>query len=212
MNAKNLSPLALALALALACTAAVAQHSNRGWYVGASVGSSKAKFDTDFPAVPGATSMTQTKDEQGTPFKLYLGYQPNRHFALEGGWTRLGSFDATQNVNAPFSGSTRADVKVGGFHLDALGIIPAGNLAAFFKAGVMHTKTRTNFSATGAAPAPAEEQVDQEVNWKFGVGMSYAFSPGWAARLEFEQVSKVGTEKTGEMNIRMWSVGLSERF
>lgn len=211
MNARKLCPVALALAFA--CTAASAQHAERSWYAGLSVGASKARFESGFPEVAGATASSQSKDEQGTPYKIYLGHQFHRNFAVEAGWTDLGKFDASREVTAPFAGSRRADWKASGFHLDGVGIIPAGNLAAFFKLGVLQTKTKTDFSSTGTVPPPSSAQTsNSEINAKFGVGMSYAFAPQWAARLEYEQVNNVGSSSTGEVNVRMWSAGVAHRF
>jgi OOP family OmpA-OmpF porin len=204
----------VAVGLAVVCTAASAQViDQRGWYVGGSAGSSKAKFETSFPAVSGATVSTQTKDEAGTPYKFYLGHQFNSNLAVEGGWTDLGKFDATQNVSAPFTGSQRADVKSSGWHIDGLAIIPLQTLAAFFKIGLIHTTTKADLSTTGAAPTPAEvHRKKSELNWKFGVGASYAFTRNWAARVEYEQINNIGDASTGEMNVRMWSLGATYRF
>jgi OOP family OmpA-OmpF porin len=142
-----------------------------------------------------------------------VGYQINRNFALEGGWTDLGKFDATRQVTTPFAGSKRADWKSSGAHLDAVGILPAGNFAAFFKLGVVKTKTKSDFSTTGTVPpAASAQETTSEINGKFGVGMSYAFTPHWAARLEYEQVNNVGSRSTGEVNVRMWSAGITHRF
>ena len=211
MSARKVCPLALALAFG--CTAAWAQHAERSWYAGLSIGHSKAKFESGFPEVAGATASSQTKDEQGTPYKIYLGYQFHRHFAVEGGWTDLGKFDATRHVTAPFAGDRRGDMQSSGFHLDAVGILPAGNLAAFFKLGILQTKTKTDFSSTGTVPPASSAQTStSEMNAKFGVGMSYAFTPQWAARLEYEQVNNVGSSSTGEVNVRMWSAGVAYRF
>jgi OOP family OmpA-OmpF porin len=211
MSARNLCPLALALAFA--CTAASAQHVDGSWYAGLSVAHSKTKFESGFPDVAGATASSQTKDEHGTPYKFYLGHQFHRNFAVEAGFTDLGKFDATRQVTAPFVGTRRADWKSSGFHLDGVGIIPAGNLAAFFKLGVVRTKTKTDFSSTGAVPPPPTTQVaSSEFVGKFGVGMSYAFLPRWAARLEYEQVYNVGDRSTGEAKVQMWSAGVAHRF
>jgi OOP family OmpA-OmpF porin len=211
MSARKLCPLALALAFA--CTAASAQQADRGGYVGLSIGSSKAKFESGFPEVAGATASSQTKDEQGTPYKVYLGYQFHRNFAVEAGWTDLGKFDATRNVTVPFTGQKRGDWQSSGFHLDAVGILPAGNFAAFFKLGVVGTKTKTDFSTTGTVPpAASAQEKTSEINGKFGVGISCAFTPQWAARLEYEQVNNVGNRSTGEVNVRMWSAGITHRF
>jgi OOP family OmpA-OmpF porin len=210
MSARKLCPLALALAFG--CTAALAQHAERSWYAGLSIGHSKAKFESGFPEVPGATASTQTRDEQGTPYKIYFGHQFHRNFAVEGGWTDLGKFDATRQVSAPFAGAERADWKSSGFHLDGVGILPAGNFAAFLKLGVVRTKTKADFSTTGTVPPVSGQTTSSEFVGKFGVGVSYEFVPQWAARLEYEQVNNVGDRSTGEVNVRMWSAGVAHRF
>jgi OOP family OmpA-OmpF porin len=205
----------LALALALACTAASAQYIGAGgWYVGLSALHAKATFDSDFPAAVGATASTQTSDQQGTPYRVYVGHQFHRNFAVEGGWIDVGKYDATQDVTAPAAGTLRANVQSSGAFIDAVGIIPIRNFAAFFKLGVVHTKTKTELSSpTGLVGVNGnEERTKSEVSWKSGVGMTYAFTRNWAARLEYERMNNVGDGTTGEFNAKLWSLGATYRF
>jgi OOP family OmpA-OmpF porin len=214
MNARTLLRT-LPLAFSLASTAALAQQADqRGWYAGLSVGQSKVKFDESFPAVGGVTASSVSKDETDTAYKLYAGYRLHRNFAVEGGWTDLGEWTATRNITAPAVGSLRVNIEASGWHVDALGIFPLQNNFAFFgKLGGIYTTTKSNRSATGAVVLGGSPNREKsEFNLKWGIGASYAFIRSLAARLEFEQVHKIGDSSTGEGDVQMFSIGLTYHF
>lgn len=216
MRGKTLLRLLLPV-VALASTNALAQEADQtGLYVGLSFGQSRVKIDdSTVPAPTGTTASTVSKDETDTGFKAYVGYRFGRHFALEGGWTDLGSFRATRNVTAPAVGSLTAEIEASGFHLDALGILPLQQFAIFGKIGAMYAETKTTFSRTGAvvfAPGANPNREETEVEWKFGVGASYSFTRNLAIRAEFERVLDVGGEQTGEGDIDLLSIGITFRF
>jgi len=148
----NTPPLwkTLPLAFAFASAGALAQDDMRGCYVGLSVGQSRVTIEDSAVTVLGATASSFSKDETDTGFKLYAGYRFNRHFALEGGWTDLGSFRATRNVTAPAVGSLSAEIEASGFHFDAVGILPLQQFFLFGKLGLMYATTETSRSSTGA--------------------------------------------------------------
>ena len=148
----NTPPLwkTLPLAFAFASAGALAQDDMRGAYVGLSVGQSRVTIEDSAVTVLGATASSFSKDETDTGFKLYAGYRFNRHFALEGGWTDLGSFRATRNVTAPAVGSLSAEIEASGFHFDAVGILPLQQFFLFGKLGLMYATTETSRSSTGA--------------------------------------------------------------
>lgn len=164
-------------------------------------------------SVFGATASSVSKDETDTGFKLYAGYRFNRYFAVEGGWTDLGSFKATRNVTAPAVGSLTAEIEASGFHLDALGIIPLQQFSLFGKLGVMYATTETSGSSTGAVGLAGDRSSkDSEVEFKFGLGASYSFTRNFAIRAEFERIVDVGTSETGEGDIDLFSIGVTWRF
>src|SRR5476649_2875086 len=72
------------------------EWANSAWYMGAGVGRSRATIDeqrlTTSLLASGATSVAFSKDERDTAYKLYLGKQLNRNFALEMGYFDLGQF------------------------------------------------------------------------------------------------------------------------
>src|SRR5262245_11471348 len=107
--------LALAGALIVAPSAAMAQaFSMKGpdsaWFVGGSVGQSK--IDCDTSGVPGASC-----DDSDTSFRIFGGYQFNKHFAVELGYNTLG--EAT--ISAP---GVSATVEAKAWDLMAVGILP----------------------------------------------------------------------------------------
>ena len=207
------------VAAAFAPVGALAQQraAGAGWYSGFSVGGSQIGMSDNVLSVTGATASSLAKDESSTGFKLFGGYQYNPNFALEGGYTDLGKFDARRDVTAPVVGSVSRNMRMAGFDLAAVGIIPVQNgFALFGKIGAMYTMTRSSISTSGALlPAAALTDLNpkrSEWNPKFGIGASYDFSNRLGLRLEYEHVSNVGDAATGEGNVGMWSLGLTKRF
>lgn len=89
------------LALATLGNFAFAQESfPLGWYVGTSLGQSKATIDneriTNSLLGSGFASSTLTNDRRDLGFKVLGGYQVNKYFALEGGYFDLGNFGYTE--------------------------------------------------------------------------------------------------------------------
>lgn len=204
------------VAVAFAPAGALAQQraAGAGWYGGLSVGGSQIGMSDNILPVTGATPAGLTKDESSTGFKLFGGYQYNPNFALEGGYTDLGKFDARRNVTAP-DGFISRNMRTAGFDLAAVGIIPMQNgFSLFGKIGVMYTMTRSSISTSSTLVPVSAELSPKRSEWnpKFGIGAGYDFSNGLGLRAEYERVSNVGDAATGEGNVGMWSLGLTKRF
>jgi OmpA-OmpF porin, OOP family len=203
----------LPLALTFVATSGLAQDPH-GFYIGLSAGQSKIDFG-DEPRVSGATISTVSGDDTDTGFKIYGGYQFHRNFAVEGGWVDLGSFRATRHVTVPVVGSLTAEIESSGPYLEAVGILPLRQFTLFATAGVMYAKTEARFSTLGPvllAPGVSRQNEDSEAEFKFGLGASFSFTKTLAVRAEYERFFDVGTEKTGEGDIDLVSVGIVFRF
>ena len=92
------------LALAgLASPAALAQDS--GWYAGGGIGRAVTTIDDERIraglASQGLTTTGMTQDDSDTAYRLFGGYQFNRHFGLEAGWFDLGRFGFTASTAPP---------------------------------------------------------------------------------------------------------------
>jgi OOP family OmpA-OmpF porin len=146
------------IAALLACTtmllsaAALAQkQSDTGWYAGASLGRADLGPDTD------------------TALKIFGGYQINRSFAAELGYSDFG--DVTVGNNS---------VSASAWELTGLGKFPLGNqLYVFGLAGLAKIKAETTISGLRVS--------DDSTELTFGFGLQYDFSPKAGARLQWQR-------------------------
>jgi opacity protein-like surface antigen len=155
----------------LSCGGALAQKkpSDTGWYAGASLGRADLGPDTD------------------TALKIFGGYQINRSFAAEFGYSDLG--DVTR-------GNTT--VEASAWELIGLGKFPLGNqFYVYGLAGLAKIKTETTVSGLRVS--------DDNTELTFGFGLQYDFSPQVGARLQWQRY-----DTSSEIDVV--SVGVLYRF
>lgn len=207
----------LAIALAATLPSAQAQEAGKRWYGGLSVGQSMVKFSDDFLPVDGATASTlNDKKETDVGYKIFAGYRFVRYFAVEGGYTDLGKFHVQRDVVLPASGTVREELKINGWHLDAVGILPLGtSFSLFGKVGGIYNQVKGSFTTSGAvaiAPGESANQTHTGVNLKYGLGAAYDFTDRLGIRAEWERASDLGDDKVGKGDVDLVSVGLVVRF
>jgi len=191
---------------------AVAQDA--GWYAGASVGKSRAKLDEEKIAgnILGGGLVTTgiATDSRSTGYKLFGGYQANRYFALEGGYFDLGKFGFTA-TSAP-AGTLNGRVKLRGVNVDAVGTLPiTEKFSALGRVGVTHAQTKDAFSGTGAVTVADPNPRTYDLNYKFGVGLQYAFTKAVGMRAEAERY-RANDAVGHKADIDLVSLGLVVRF
>lgn len=161
------------------------------FYGGLSVGQARGKIDeanisrsvlgTAGP-VPGDIG----RDDRSVAYKLFGGYQVNRHFAIEAGYFNLGKFGFT-TTTAP-AGTLDGQIKVQGLNLDLVGLMPLGDrLTALARIGAQYARASGRFTGSGAAVVADGSPSQHETNLKLGVGLQYAFSPSLLVRGEAER-------------------------
>jgi OOP family OmpA-OmpF porin len=213
-SAKRLVTLAAAFGLASATASALAQQASP-WYAGVSAGQSKVSIDDDVLQIGGATSTSLSKDESGTGYKVYGGYQINRNVAVEGGYADLGSFSATRTVTAPASGSVKADIKASGWNLDIVGIWPFTNrFSVFGRFGGFYNELKTSITSSGAVVITGGDTNPKKskLSWKYGFGAGWDFTDRLGARIEFESYRDLGDDSTGKGDVNLFSIGMLVRF
>ncbi len=150
----------LACAGALACGSAFAQTQapESAFYLGGSLGQSKAK---DMCGGFGGFSC----DDKDTAWKIFGGYEFNRWIAAEGAYTNLGKFKAT-------SGGSSAEVQPKAWEAVAIGSYPIGTsgFAPYIKGGFYRAKTElsSNFGSSAS---------ETNTDWTAGIGVRYLLSP-----------------------------------
>lgn len=169
-------------------TAALAQDGSY-FYGGLSVGSARAKIDQErINATLVGSGLTVTgfsRDERDSAFKLFGGYQFNRHFGIEAGYFDLGEFGFASTTTP--AGTLNGQIRLTGFNLDLIGSLPVTErLTAFVRAGAQQARTRDHFSGSGAVAVLNPNPSSREVNYKAGAGLQYAFGPSLLLRGEAE--------------------------
>jgi len=201
--------IGLAVLAAFASTAAVAADS--GWYGGLSIGTAKAEIEderiTNGLAPRVVTSIID--DSSSTGWKLLVGKQFSRNFAVEAGYFNLGEFGYTASM---LGGSENAHLKLQGLNLDAVGTLPiTEKFAALARLGLTYTESKATFSTDGAIQPAATSAKEKEANFKVGLGLQYAFTPALGLRGEWERY-RVNDAVGNEGDVDFFSIGLIYRF
>lgn len=208
-NSGSLSLLALA-----ALVSPYALADDLGWYGGANIGRSAATIDdariTSGLASGGLATSSIDDRDRSTGFKLYGGYQFNRYLALEGGYFDLGRFGYTANT-VP-TGTLDGNIKLKGFNLDAVGILPiTDKFSALGRLGLNYAQARDSFAGTGAVSVTNPSPSKTGTNYKLGVGLQYAFTEALGMRAEVERY-RVNDAIGNKGHVDLFSLGLVYRF
>lgn len=212
---------AVAIAL-LASQAAFAQDqfvnpewANKAWYMGAGVGVTKATIDEarirSGLLASGSTAISSfTVDEKDRGFKIYLGKQLSRNFAIEGGYYDLGEFSfASSTVPA---GSFNGVAAFRGVNLDVVGMLPLSErFSVFARAGVAYTEAKTSFSGTRLNAITGPRRSEKKAGAKFGLGLEYKLSEALAMRAEVERY-QVNDAVGNRGDVDMASLNLVYKF
>jgi OmpA-OmpF porin, OOP family len=212
MNRKH-ATRALSLAALGACFAPLsfAQPAEGGYfYGGGSIGQSRARIDTERINAnllgAGLATTSMSTDERDTAYKLFGGYQFNRHLALEGGYFNLGRFGFNSTTSP--AGTLNGEIKLQGVNLDLVGTWPLSQRwSALGRVGAQYASARDSFSGTGAVSVRDANPSKRELNYKAGVGLQYEVSPSFLVRAEAERF-RINDAVGNHGNVNMFSVGL----
>jgi OOP family OmpA-OmpF porin len=195
-------------------TGPIAMADDLGWYVGGSVGQSKAKIDdpriTSSLLSSGFTTNSMADDNRDTGYKVFAGYLFNKYFAVEGGYFNLGSFGFTSTTTP--AGTLHGNIKLEGANVDLVGILPiTEKFSAFGRVGAIYADAKDSFSGTGLVTVLNPNPSKGDANYKAGVGLQYAFNESLGMRLEAERY-RINDAVGNRGDIDLVSVGLVYRF
>ena len=133
----------------------------------------------------GVRSVQIDRDDRDITYKLFAGYQFNRFLAVETGFFNLGKFSFDSRTLP--TGNLHGLLKFQGMNLDLVGTMPVNERFSLLgRVGAVYTRTRDEFSGTGAVVLSNPNPSERDTNLKVGLGMQYAFSPSVLLRGEAE--------------------------
>ncbi len=191
------------------CIAGIAVSSvptfaqDSGFYAGGAFGQTKAK-----DACQGVPISCDDKD---TGWKIFGGYQINKHFGAELGYVDLGQATAAGTVGGV---TVNASIKATAWELMGVGTLPiADNFSAYGKLGFF----RWDAEATASVAVPGAFAVgslsDTGTDFTYGLGLKYHFTKNIAARVEWQRYTNVGNGAgNGKSDVDLLSLGVVFKF
>ena len=191
---------AAALAMLIATPA---WSQDAGFYLGASIGQSRAK---DFCDDSGGFSC----DDKDTAWKLFGGYQFNRHLAVEAGYTDLGEI----GVSGVLTGvSVRGTIEVTAFELVGVGSIPVmDRFSLYGKLGLYHAETEQKITGSLGPVTRTDNASEKNTDLTFAFGARFDITRNLGVRAEWQRYLDVGGGEIGEDDVDVLSVGVLWRF
>jgi OOP family OmpA-OmpF porin len=185
-----------------------------GWYVGGSVGRSKAKIDdariSSGLLGSGLTPTSIVDDDRDTAYKIFGGYKFSKNFSLEGGYVDLGEFGFKETTAPP--GTLNGNIKLRALNLDAVATLPiTEKFSVFGRLGLNYAQARDSFSGTGLVHVVNSSPSKRDTNYKAGMGVQYDFTESLGMRVEAERY-RINDAIGNKGDIDLVSVGLVYRF
>jgi OOP family OmpA-OmpF porin len=178
MNKIKTAALAAVVGAAVAFpTVSMAQMkgSDSGWYIGGNIG----QADVD------------ELNEKDTSFKILGGYQINRNFAAELGYTDFGK---VETGGVTFKGTAWELVGVGSLPL-------SDKFSVFGKLGF----AMTDGKATGVFGSVSDDSTDLT----YGIGVKYNFTPTLGVTAEYQMYPEFANDAS---DVSVMSIGVVFRF
>ena len=198
-----------ALAAGAFSTTAMAQNTDRGFYLGAGGGGVKYNGFNQLcrditGALPGVdVDANCDSDETAFAWKLFGGWRFNPYVALEAGFLNLGEASGDTVI---FGQDVNGRIAADALFAELVGSVPLGQRArAFGKLGVanLNAELTTDVFAVPLAGTPfAQTGFSKDfTEAMFGLGLEFAFSDKVVGRLEWERIDF-------EDGIDMYSAGI----
>lgn len=189
--------------------------ANSAWYMGAGVGRSRAKiYNNDLARGMSQAGLPLTSfnaDNRDTGYKLFVGKQLNRYFAIEAGYFDLGDFSFDAGTTGGRMLHSETDFR--GVNLDLVGQLPlTERLSLLARAGVQYAKARTHYSGNvlNAVTNPNPPNEGRR-HAKLGLGAEFKLTEALALRGEIERYRVTdGVQNNGD--VHMTSLSLVYKF
>ena len=140
-------------------------------------------------------------------FRLKLGYQYSRFFAVEGQFVDFGRtsgdlFASPGNLTSAFRST--------GMGVDTIAMLPWRSFSFYGRLGAYRGESRNAFAQYSTSLLG--DSVSRGTRWRYGLGMRYDFTKSLGIKAEVERYSPLGTPLEAQAETDLISVGLSWRF
>jgi OmpA-OmpF porin, OOP family len=156
---------------------------------------------------------TDTYTDNDTGYRLSIGYQFDRYWAMEASYVNFGQADININSTSPAM-SSDTKLKAHGWVIAATGSAPISDTwAVFVRLGAIDGHVEKDVITTGF-DTPTIESSTSSTDWRatYGAGLSWSFAPNWSARLGWDQYRHLGNSSMGENNVNLASIGIVYLF
>lgn len=190
------------------------EWADTAWYIGAGAGRANTTIDKDRLVrglmENGASSVTFGSTERDTAYKLFMGKQLSKYFAVEAGYFDLGKFGFNASTTPP--GSINGEVGFRGFNLDLLGQLPlTERFSLLGRVGAHYTRADAHFSGNRLFAITNPNPTEKKLNAKVGVGLEYKFTQALALRGEAERY-RVNDAVNNRGDVDFFSLSLVYKF
>jgi OOP family OmpA-OmpF porin len=219
------------VALAFASSVSFAQGARSSpvvgpWYVGASGGRSAANLDDwdyynsyTLGGLPFTGLVTMNTDTRDKAWRIFLGYNINQNWAVEGAYTDLGRIKAHYThipTRLPLFEVTGDQVAWSAAVKGTLPINKQFDVFALLGATSNRTKitvTEINIAFVGGVPSGS----DHRTGLMTGLGVEVKPSPNLGIRLEYQNYDQFGgsgrsLNDTLRMSVDAWLLGVNAKF
>ncbi|HSW82742.1 MAG TPA: outer membrane beta-barrel protein [Usitatibacter sp.] len=139
-------------------------------------------------------------------YRLKLGYQYSRYFAVEGQYVDFGRTGgevfASPNLVSAFRST--------GMGVDTVAMLPWRSFSFYGRLGAYRGESRNAFAQYSTSLLG--DTGSQRTRWRYGMGVRYDFTKSLGVKAEVERYSPLGTPLEPQAETDLISVGLSWRF
>jgi|SRR6185436_9766677 OOP family OmpA-OmpF porin len=174
-----------------------------GFYLGGSIGQAEHSGACSSAVVP--------CDEKDGAWKLFAGYQFNRHLAVEFGYADLGASSASGQQSSFNSSGT---FEVTAWELVAVGAFPVmDRLSVFGKAGLFRGEAKGEVIVVSSGGSVfSESRKESNTDLTFGLGVRYDVTRNLGVRAEWQRYLDVGGGELVSADVDVFSLGFQFRF
>jgi OmpA-OmpF porin, OOP family len=194
------------------------------WYIGLGISRGDATLpqgtvdgiDALFTATLGSDNTIRNVDERFNGSRVFLGYEFNRHFAIEAGLTRLGKTEVGYNFRTGINtdGTLVMNYRMSALYIDAVGKFPIDpKWSLLGRVGVSVGQTRVGFNGEPLTLlVPSRDRDATDSNVKFGAGFEYNFTEVLALRAEWDRWKMPDPLSRDDIKVDAFAASLLYRF